>query len=156
MSYQCFIGGKLIETTGGKDICYAEEAIVLNCLMPINIKGDEKGVSLNKPKSYKPKTDLKITKLEGPFDDKGNLAKVIKKGVSYTYKATPSRKLEKGEEKLLKWAVKNDNGKVNELIGVASKNTIVKDKIIIDVIINVDCEKLGFMLILKKLVKKLV
>ena len=142
MSYSCFIGGKLIETTGGNDICYAEESIVLNCLKPINICGDKNGVTLNKPKTYKPKTDLKITKVEGPFDDKDKLVKVVKRGLSYTYKATSSRKLEKGEEKLLKWATKNDDGKIKELGGVSSHNVLAKDgKILIGVIINEDCEK---------------
>ena len=115
MSYSCFIGGKLIETTGGNDICYAEESIVLNCLKPINICGDKNGVTLNKPKSYKPKTDLKIIKVEGPFDENDKLIEKIGFERYYTYKATPNRKPILHEVAMLKWAIQSDKGTIKEL-----------------------------------------
>ena len=136
------VGGKIVETTGGNDTSYAEKDIVFNSLKPINFTGEESGVTFNKPKKYQPKTDLKITKVEGPFDDNDKLVKVVKKGVFYTYKATPSRKPDEAEIKLLKWAVKNDDkGKIIDVTGVASYNQLVKDKITIRVAINADCEK---------------
>ena len=65
MSYKCFIGGKLIETTVGNDYTYAREDIVYNCLKPINIKGDEKGVSFNKPEDPpKKKAETKVKEIE--------------------------------------------------------------------------------------------
>ena len=54
MSYKCFIGGKLVETTGGNDHTYAEEDIVFNCSKQIQVKGDEKGVSFGKPQHAPP------------------------------------------------------------------------------------------------------
>ncbi len=67
---------------------------------------------------------------------------VVKKGEFFTYKATPSRKPSASEVILLKWATKNDNGKVKELTGVSSHNQLSKEgKIIIGIAINEDCEK---------------
>jgi hypothetical protein len=154
MSYTSNIGGKLIITAKGSIKTYAKENIELNSTKAITLTGKENGVNFAKPKKYKPKTDLKITKVEGPFDDKDNLVKVVKKGVYYTYKATPSRILQKGEEKLLRWAVKNDDGKINELTGVSSYNVVSKDKIIIGIVINTDCEKAKIYAYFKKASEK--
>lgn len=141
MSYISFIGGKFIETTGGKSTTFSDGHIIFNATKPINIKGDDKGVTLEKPKKFIPKTDLKITKIEGPFDEKGNLIKVISNNVFYTYKATPSRIPTEAEVKLLRWAVKHDDGKINQLGGVASFNELKEGKIIIGIVIHSECEK---------------
>ena len=47
------VQGKITETTGGNDTSYAQESIVLNSHKAISIKGEEKGVSFGKPKTFK-------------------------------------------------------------------------------------------------------
>ena len=144
------VQGKITETTGGNDISYAQESIVLNSHKAISIKGEEKGVSFQKPKSYKPKTDLLVTKIEGPYDEKDKLVKVVKKGDFYTYKASLSREPKPEEIKMLRWASKNDDGKVNELLSVSTHNALVKEKIIIGIAVNQDCEKVRIYAYYKK------
>ena len=149
------VAGTITKTTVGNHNIYSEGNIVQNAAGTITETGEEKGVSFNKPKTYKPKTDLKITKVEGPFDENNKLVKIVKKGVFYTYKATPSRKLEKGEEKLLKWATKNDDEIIKELPGISSLNKLAQDgKIIIDIVIKVDCEKARIYAYFKKASEK--
>ncbi|MEO8234259.1 MAG: hypothetical protein ABI549_02490 [Flavobacterium sp.] len=144
------VQGKITETTGGNDISYAQESIVLNSHKAISVKGEEKGVSFQKPKSYKPKTDLLVTKVEGPYDEKDKLVKVVKKGFFYTYKASLSREPKPEEIKMLRWASKNDDGKTNELSGVSTHNALVKDKIIIGIAVNQDCDKVRIYAYYKK------
>ena len=86
MSYTSNIGGKLIVTAKGSIKTYAKEDIVLNSQKTINFTGKEKGTSYGEPKKIKPKTDLLITKVEGPFDDKDQLVEKPKTGIFYTYK----------------------------------------------------------------------
>lgn len=45
------VGGKIIETTGGRDLSYAKEDIVFNSVKKITITGKENGVSFGKPES---------------------------------------------------------------------------------------------------------
>ena len=56
------------------------------------VQNGEKGVTYDKNKDRKPLTDIRITKLEGPFDDKGKLVDKIILGTSYFFKATTTRK----------------------------------------------------------------
>ncbi|MEO8236663.1 MAG: hypothetical protein ABI576_01045 [Flavobacterium sp.] len=105
------------------------------------VQNGEKGVNYDKNIDRKPPTDIRITKVEGPFDAQGKLVDKIVLGTSYIFKATPTRKPKVTELKLLKWAIKlDDNGK-DIIAGVASLNKLEGDKIIIAFKINHDFEK---------------
>jgi len=52
---------------------------------------------------------LLITKVEGPFDDNGNLVHEAVINTFYTYKATPSRVCTSTEALSVKWSIKLDN-----------------------------------------------
>lgn len=54
MSRIRIVGGKIIETTGGKDISYAKENIVFNSQKTISFTGVENGVTFGKPKTAPP------------------------------------------------------------------------------------------------------
>lgn len=45
------VQGKIVETTGGNDVSYAQENIEFNAVKQINFIGEDKGISFNKPKS---------------------------------------------------------------------------------------------------------
>src|SRR6187402_1005253 len=150
MSYTSNIGGKLIVKAKGDIKSYAKENIEINTNQKITITGHDKGVTLNKNKKYKSKIDLKITKIEGPYDDKGNLASMISLGKSYTYKATPNRKPTISEVVMLRWATKEDDKKVEEIRGTSIANQLKDDKIIIGITINRDCEKVKIYAYFKK------
>jgi hypothetical protein len=49
------VGGKITETTKGKDISYAKEDIVFNSSKKITFTGKENGVSFGEPEEYKAK-----------------------------------------------------------------------------------------------------
>ena len=143
-------GGNITVTTKGKETTYAKGNIELHSNKKVNIKGEEKGVSLGKPQSYKPKTDLLVTKVEGPYDETNNLVKIVKMGVYYTYKASLNREPKPEEIKMLRWATKNDDAKINELLGVSANNGLKDKKIIIGVAINNYAEKARIYAYLKK------
>lgn len=133
MSRTRIVGGKITEKIGGDYKIYSKGDIVYNAVGPITMTGVENGVTFGKPEKP-PKikiTDLKVTKVEGPFDENMKLVKYIKANVFYTYKATPSRKPTDFELNLLKWAVKNDDKKLDKLSGVASLNQLASDGTII-------------------------
>jgi hypothetical protein len=121
-----------IREDGGQIVNQSEAKVVQN---------GAKGVDYDKNKERKPPTDIRITKVEGPFDDKGKLVDKIVLGTSYIYKATPSRKPKKEEIALLKWSVKLDEGERLIINGVASLNMLEGDKIIIHLKINQEFEK---------------
>ena len=132
MSYKCFIGGKLIETTLGNDYTYAQEDIVYNCLKPINIKGDEKGVSFNKPEDPpKKKAETKVKEIElltdlddgSANDGSGGLQKGIVYGKSYTFKVKTYTAGEPKSKSLVKWMYKYHNLLENKWVEVYSKKT---------------------------------
>jgi hypothetical protein len=100
-----------------------------------------KGINYDKNVDRKPPTDIRITKVEGPFDGNGKLVDKIELGKSYAFKATPSRKPTVTEIALLKWAVKLDDDKKEIVGGVASKNKLEDGKITIAFRINHDFEK---------------
>ena len=58
MSYQCYIGGKLIETTGGNDYSFAKEEITLNSTETITITGVDTGVTFNVPSNPPPTNEI--------------------------------------------------------------------------------------------------
>jgi hypothetical protein len=143
MSRTRIVGGNILKTTGGDYKIYSDENIEIHSGGQITQTSVE-GISFGKPKKPpKPKiTDLQIIKVEGPFDDKMKFVENVIIGESYTYKATPSRKPTDFELKLLKWATKSDNKKVESLSGVSSINQLASDgTIVINVRINQDCEK---------------
>lgn len=121
-----------IREDGGQIVNQSEAKVVQN---------GAKGVDYDKNKERKPPTDIRITKVEGPFDDKGKLIKKINLGTSYIYKATTSRKPKKEEIALLKWSIKFDQGDRLIINGVASLNNLDGDKIIIHLKINQEFEK---------------
>lgn len=141
MSRVRIVGGTIAKHTVGKYNMYAEENIVFHSDKVVSEKGDENGVVYKKPKKHKPLTDIKVLKVEGPFDENGKLVNTVEKGKYYTYKASSSRKPNDVELKMLKWATQNDNDKIIELLGVSSHNTLKNDKIIISIAINQNCEK---------------
>lgn len=55
------VQGKIVETTGGNDISYAKEDIVLNAIKQISFTGDDKGILFGKPADP---PELKIEKSE--------------------------------------------------------------------------------------------
>ncbi|EKT3967180.1 DUF3289 family protein [Flavobacterium psychrophilum] len=123
--------GSIIED-GGEIVNLSEAKIVQN---------GAKGVDYDKNRDRKPPTDIRITKVEGPFDDKGKIVDKIVLGTFYVYKATTSRKPTVTEIGLLKWAVKIDEDKKIIVGGVASLNKLEGDKIIIPLRINHNFEK---------------
>jgi hypothetical protein len=128
MSRIRIVGGKIIKTTGGEHNMYSEGNIVFNANGAITETSDV-GITFGEPKEA-PKlkmTDVKVTKVEGPFDDERNLIKDVKVGESYMYKATPSRTPSDFELKLLKWAIKNDDKEVKTLSGVSLNNQLASD-----------------------------
>ena len=105
------------------------------------VQNGDKGVNYDKSKDRKPPTDIRITKVEGPFDAQGKLADKIILGTSYTFKATPSRKPTDAEVKLLKWSVKLDDGQKEIILGTASFNKVSGNKIIISLRLKHDFKK---------------
>lgn len=101
----------------------------------------DKELTYNKNQDRKPPTDIRINKVEGPFDDNGKLVDKIELGKSYAFKATPTRKPSVIEIALLKWALKLDDDKKEIIGGVASLNKLEGDKITIAFKINHDFEK---------------
>jgi hypothetical protein len=105
------------------------------------VQNGAKGVDYDKNKDRKPPTDIRITKVEGPFDDKGKLVDKIVLGTSYIYKATTSRKPKKEEIAMLKWSVKFDEEEKQIILGTASINKLDGDKIIISLKMKHEFEK---------------
>jgi hypothetical protein len=121
-----------IREDGGEIVNQSEVKVVQN---------GTKGIDYDKNKERKPPTDIRITKVEGPFDEKDKLVDKIVVGTSYTYKATPSRKPKKEEIALLKWSVKFDDGERTIINGVAPYNSLVDNKIIIPLKIKQEFKK---------------
>ncbi|MFC0778053.1 hypothetical protein [Flavobacterium sp. HJSW_4] len=111
---------------------YSEKQIVQN---------GENGVNYDKSKDRKPPTDIRITKVEGPFDANGKLVEKIALGTSYVFKATPTRKPTVTELKLLKWAIKLDNNEKEVILGTANYNKLEGNKIILPLKLNRDFDK---------------
>jgi len=154
MGKTTIVKGDIFFITEGNFKIHSLENIENHSLQQVLQKGEEKGVTHNKPKTAK-LTDLKVIKVEGPFDKDGKLVTIVNKGEFFTYKATPTRKPTASEIILLKWATKNDNGRVKELTGVSSHNQLSKEgKIIIGIAIKEDCEKAKIYAYFKKVSEK--
>jgi len=105
------------------------------------IQNSEKGINYNNYQDRQPPTDIRIKKVEGPYDSNNKLIDKIELGKLYSFKATPTRKPTFIEIALLKWAIKLDNNKKEIIVGVASQNKLEGDKIRISFKINRDFEK---------------
>lgn len=105
------------------------------------VQNGEKGVNYDKNKDRKPPTDIRITKVEGPFDVNGKLVEKITLDKFYVFKATPTRKPTKIELPLLKWSVKIDEGNKQVFSGTASHNRLDGEKIVIALKISQDFDK---------------
>lgn len=70
---------------------------------------------------------LKVTKVEGPYNEQDQLVKYVEIGKTYTFKATGfSRKIENSKElENVKWAYKLDGGKIRDF---PDQNGNVKEK----------------------------
>ncbi len=105
------------------------------------IQNSHTGINYLNHQDRQPPTDIRITKVEGPFDVNNKLIDKIELGKSYIFKATPTRKPTITEIALLKWAIKLDDHKKELIAGVASKNKLENNKIINAFKINHDFEK---------------
>lgn len=105
------------------------------------IQNSDKGINYNDYQDRQPPTDIRIKKVEGPYDVNDKIADKIELGKFYVFKATPTRKPTFVEIALLKWAIKLDDGKKEIIGGVASHNKLEGDKIIISFKINRDFDK---------------
>ncbi|SNR31445.1 hypothetical protein [Flavobacterium sp. ov086] len=105
------------------------------------VQNGDKGINFDKNKDRKPSTDIRITKVEGPFDANGKLVENVVIGRSYLFKATPTRKPSKTELPLLKWAMKLDEGQKEIISGTAPFNKLDGEKIVIPLILKQDFEK---------------
>lgn len=113
-------GGKIVRTVGGESVKTAKKSITLtategdltfNSPTQVIMNGKQGGVQyLN---NYVPPPPLRVLKLDGPFDEKGQKVSVLKKEKWYTYKVIQfNRDFKEYEIKGLKWATKYDD---NEL-----------------------------------------
>lgn len=105
------------------------------------VQNGGKGVNYDKNKDRKTPTDIRITKVEGPFDGNGKLTIKVVLGKSYTFKATPTRKPTIAEISLLKWSVKLDESEKEIILGTASVNKLEEGKIVVPLKINHDFKK---------------
>ncbi|MBS7230199.1 GIY-YIG nuclease family protein [Flavobacterium psychroterrae] len=128
MSRIRIVGGKIIKTTGGNYNMYSKGNIVFNAQGAITETAKD-GISYNEPLEA-PEVkivDIKVMKVEGPFDEEKNIVKEVVAGESYIYKATPSRKPTDFELTLLKWAIKNDDKEAVKLSGISNLNQVASD-----------------------------
>lgn len=105
------------------------------------IQNSDTGINYLNHQDRQPPTDIRITKVEGPFDGNDKLVDKIELGKSYSFKATPTRKPTITEVALLKWAIKLDNDQKEIIGGVASLNKLNGDKITIAFKITHDFDK---------------
>ena len=100
-----------------------------------------KAINYNDHQDRKPPTDIRITKLEGPFDGNDKLVDKIELGKTYSYKAIPTREPSITEVALLKWGVKLDDDKTEIVGGTAFNNKLNNGKITIALKISHDFDK---------------
>lgn len=113
-------GGNIVRKIGGESIKRAKESITLtanggnltfNARKKVTMVGRNGGVQyLN---DYTPPPPLRVVKLDGPFDDKGQKVSCIKKGISYQYKIVNFNRQPKPHELIrIKWATQLDEGEI--------------------------------------------
>ena len=80
------------------------------------------GVNNDKNNKRKPSLELRVLKVEGPFDEKDKKVEIIEKNKWYTYRVIQfNREPKKEELQNLRWGMKYDDGKVNDLTDVSYK-----------------------------------
>ena len=113
-------GGNIVRKIGGESIKRAKESITLtanggnltfNARKQVTMVGRNGGVQyLN---DYTPPPPLRVVKLDGPFDEKGQKVSSIKKGISYQYKIVNFNRQPKPHELIrIKWATQFDEGEI--------------------------------------------
>ncbi|MCO6565186.1 MAG: DUF3289 family protein [Apibacter sp.] len=112
-------GGNIIRKIGGKSIkradyiCFeaTEGNLTFSSPKRVNMIGEQGGVEyLN---DYVPPAPLRVVKLDGPFDKKGQKVSFIKKGISYQYKIIKFNRPPKEYELLrIRWATQFDDGEI--------------------------------------------
>lgn len=131
------VGGKITEITGGSESLYSGKDIVYNASKAINFTGTN-GIEFGQPEK---RTDLRVTRVEGPFNESGTLVSEVAAGQSYVYKATPSRTPTASEVLLLKWAAKLDDSEIAQVPGGSGHNQLAEGKIIVGLKINTQFKK---------------
>ncbi|QII72830.1 hypothetical protein [Apibacter sp. B2966] len=86
-------GGNIVRKIGGESIKRAKKSLILEAThdnltlysaKKVEMIGEQSGVEyLN---DYTPPPPLRVVKLDGPFDEKGQKVSFITKGISYQYK----------------------------------------------------------------------
>ncbi|OXA96092.1 GIY-YIG nuclease family protein [Flavobacterium hercynium] len=142
MSRIRIVGGTITKTTKGDHNIFSDENIVYSSGTTIS-ETSETGITYGEPEDLPEfkMVDIKVTKVEGPFDEEKNIVKDVIAGESYTYKATPSRKPTGSELTLLKWAVKNDDKEEVKISGISHLNQVSSDGTMPINIRLVDCNK---------------
>lgn len=113
-------GGNIVRKIGGESIKRAKESITLtanggnltfNARKKVTMVGRNGGVQyLN---DYTPPPPLRVVKLDGPFDEKGQKVSSIKKGILYQYKIVNFNRQPKPHEVIrIKWATQFDEGEI--------------------------------------------
>lgn len=84
--------------------------------------GKANGVNNGKHQLRKEFIELRVLKIEGPFDENNNKVNIIEKGKWYTYKVTKfNREPTQNELQNLRWGIKYDDDKIKELKEVSCK-----------------------------------
>ena len=84
--------------------------------------GKNGGIIHSKNHPRKPPLELRVLKVEGPFDKDGKKVEIIERNEWYTYKVTQfNREPQKGELQNLRWGIKYDDGNMKDLKDVSCK-----------------------------------
>lgn len=84
-------------------------------------KGFLGGVNNGKNRERNPLLELRVVKVEGPFDEEKNKVRIIEKNRKYSYKITQfNREPKENELKKIKWGIKYDDGKMKYLENVSN------------------------------------
>lgn len=127
MSRLRIVEGIITKNTGGNHKMFSDGNIEFNTAGYISETAPKHSYGEPEETPQIQLTDVKVTKVEGPFDENKELVQKVKANELYTYYATPSRIPTDFELKLLKWAVKNDDKEVAELPGTALINQLLPD-----------------------------
>lgn len=114
-------GGNIVRRIGGESIKRAKQTLILEATHDdltlysakrVEMIGEQGGVEyLN---DYVPPLPLRIVKLDGPFDEKGQKVTVLEKEKWYAYKVIQFNRTPKNYEiKRIKWATQYDKGEIN-------------------------------------------
>ena len=126
-------GGSIRQDAGGNIINHAGGRLIQTA---------EKGIKYGKYQKPKPPTDVRVTKLEGPFENiDGKPVDKIKLRTPYLYKASLTRKPSPIEEGFLRWAVQLDEDEKVLMNNTSSNQKVEEDKVWLVITINKEFEK---------------